>query len=248
MQCIPGFYINRAYLLEIHSVLSKLGQSWSDQTPPAGSHLVLTWTRSLSWVQLLICNCENDRLLERAAKKHLKKTFFPQSTFFGEIRCGPLGDLGGAVKGRRVRVTALIGDSQAAMLGEGCLRVGDAKLTLGTGAFLNVNIGSHVIPPNTGKCLCMMMAHEVRVYSLGQFFSTFLTGQNRLLNYAIHYTIRSVYGEVVSFRMHAFTGCLTMQTLTNQNFFHPVELSQWSCLHTLRLRGIGLLFALGLFF
>ncbi|KAL5111704.1 putative glycerol kinase 5 [Taenia crassiceps] len=74
----------------------------------------------------------------------------PTSTFFGEIRCGPLGDLGGAVKGRRVRVTALIGDSQAAMLGEGCLRVGDAKLTLGTGAFLNVNIGSHVIPPNTG--------------------------------------------------------------------------------------------------
>ncbi|KAL5961860.1 putative glycerol kinase 5 [Taenia solium] len=84
----------------------------------------------------------------------------PTSTFFGEIRCGPLGDLSGAMKGRRVRVTALIGDSQAAMLGEGCLRVGDAKLTLGTGAFLNVNIGSHVIPPNTGKYLCMMMVQE----------------------------------------------------------------------------------------
>ncbi|CDS40192.1 glycerol kinase 5 [Echinococcus multilocularis] len=74
----------------------------------------------------------------------------PTSTFFGEIHCGPLGDLGGAAKRRRVRVTAIIGDSQAAMLGEGCLSVGDAKLTLGTGAFLNVNIGSRVIPPNTG--------------------------------------------------------------------------------------------------
>ncbi|VDM18282.1 unnamed protein product [Hydatigera taeniaeformis] len=83
----------------------------------------------------------------------------PTSTFFGEIRCGPLGDPGGAVKGRRVRVTALIGDSQAAMLGEGCLRVGDAKLTLGTGAFLNVNIGSHVIPPNTGKYSFQIARH-----------------------------------------------------------------------------------------
>lgn len=74
---------------------------------------------------------------------------FVYSTFYGEIRCGPLGDAG--KEGRRVRVTALIGDSQAAMLGEGCLSVGDAKLTLGTGAFLNVNTGFHVIPPNTGK-------------------------------------------------------------------------------------------------
>ncbi len=79
---------------------------------------------------------------------------FP-STFFGEIRFGPLArsleDLSAGVG--RVRVTALIGDSQAAMLGEGCLSVGDAKLTLGTGAFLNVNIGSKAIPPNTGTSL-----------------------------------------------------------------------------------------------
>lgn len=70
------------------------------------------------------------------------------STFFGEVRCGPLGGTGG--DGRRVRVTALIGDSQAAMLGEGCLSFDDAKLTLGTGAFLDVNIGSNLVPPNTG--------------------------------------------------------------------------------------------------
>ncbi|KAM3171762.1 hypothetical protein ACTXT7_015959 [Hymenolepis weldensis] len=36
------------------------------------------------------------------------------------------------------------------MLGEGCLNVGDAKLTLGTGSFLCVNIGSEIVPPNTG--------------------------------------------------------------------------------------------------
>ncbi|KAM7532574.1 hypothetical protein Aperf_G00000131713 [Anoplocephala perfoliata] len=77
----------------------------------------------------------------------------PTCTFYGEVRCGPLGDIQSKSNRndrRRVRVTALIGDSQAAMLGEGCLNFGDAKLTLGTGAFLNVNIGSNLVPPNTG--------------------------------------------------------------------------------------------------
>ncbi|VDO00279.1 unnamed protein product [Rodentolepis nana] len=70
------------------------------------------------------------------------------------VRCGPLADIGNdssKSSSRRVRVTALIGDSQAAMLGEGCLNVGDAKLTLGTGSFLCVNIGSSLVPPNTGE-------------------------------------------------------------------------------------------------
>nr|CDS30176.1 glycerol kinase 5 [Hymenolepis microstoma] len=77
----------------------------------------------------------------------------PTCTFFGEVRCGPLADIGNypsKSSPRRVRVTALIGDSQAGMLGEGCLNVGDAKLTLGTGSFLCVNIGSALVPPNTG--------------------------------------------------------------------------------------------------
>uniref|UniRef100_A0A5K3FD71 FGGY_N domain-containing protein n=1 Tax=Mesocestoides corti TaxID=53468 RepID=A0A5K3FD71_MESCO len=88
----------------------------------------------------------------------------PTSTFYGEVRFGPLGrspeELAAGIK--RVRVTALIGDSQAAMLGEGCLNRGDAKLTLGTGAFLNVNIGSKAIPPKTGFYPVIGWAQSVR--------------------------------------------------------------------------------------
>jgi glycerol kinase len=44
--------------------------------------------------------------------------------------------------GAPVPVTGLLVDQQAALLGEGCLRPGEAKCTFGTGAFLLVNLGS----------------------------------------------------------------------------------------------------------
>ncbi|VDD83003.1 unnamed protein product [Mesocestoides corti] len=97
-------------------------------------------------------------------RSELTTCLFLISTFYGEVRFGPLGrspeELAAGIK--RVRVTALIGDSQAAMLGEGCLNRGDAKLTLGTGAFLNVNIGSKAIPPKTGFYPVIGWAQSVR--------------------------------------------------------------------------------------
>ena len=44
--------------------------------------------------------------------------------------------------GAPVPLTGLLVDQQAALLGEGCLRPGEAKCTFGTGAFLLVNLGS----------------------------------------------------------------------------------------------------------
>lgn len=46
------------------------------------------------------------------------------------------------VFGASLPVTGLAVDQQAALFGEGCLRVGDAKCTYGTGAFLLANAGS----------------------------------------------------------------------------------------------------------
>lgn len=43
---------------------------------------------------------------------------------------------------------ALVGDQQASLMGQGCVRDGDAKATFGTGAFLDVNIGQG--PPAFG--------------------------------------------------------------------------------------------------
>jgi glycerol kinase len=45
-------------------------------------------------------------------------------------------------------ICGIVGDQQASLIGQGCVRVGDAKATFGTGAFLDVNIGGE--PPPFG--------------------------------------------------------------------------------------------------
>jgi glycerol kinase len=45
-------------------------------------------------------------------------------------------------------ICGIVGDQQASLIGQGCVRPGDAKATFGTGAFLDVNIGAS--PPAFG--------------------------------------------------------------------------------------------------
>ncbi|XP_060053454.1 putative glycerol kinase 5 isoform X3 [Erinaceus europaeus] len=42
-----------------------------------------------------------------------------------------------------VPIVALVGDQQSAMFGECCFQMGDVKLTMGTGTFLDINTGSN---------------------------------------------------------------------------------------------------------
>ena len=46
-------------------------------------------------------------------------------------------------------ICGIAGDQQASLMGQGCVRPGDAKATFGTGAFLDVNIGD--APPRFGN-------------------------------------------------------------------------------------------------
>ncbi|MFN7054935.1 glycerol kinase GlpK [Hyphomonas sp.] len=46
-----------------------------------------------------------------------------------------------ALLGMEIPVAAMIGDQQAALVGQGCLKPGQAKVTFGTGAFLVANTG-----------------------------------------------------------------------------------------------------------
>ena len=47
-----------------------------------------------------------------------------------------------AVCGGRAAIGAMLGDQQASLFGHGCVRAGEAKLTMGTGAFLWCNAGT----------------------------------------------------------------------------------------------------------
>ncbi|ADK99651.1 glycerol kinase GlpK [Brevundimonas subvibrioides] len=53
----------------------------------------------------------------------------------------PMGESDPALFGRALPITGSAGDQQAALVGHGALKPGDAKITYGTGAFLVANVG-----------------------------------------------------------------------------------------------------------
>ncbi|HEU67745.1 MAG TPA: glycerol kinase, partial [Candidatus Acetothermia bacterium] len=59
-----------------------------------------------------------------------------------------------------VPVTAVLGDQQAALFGQGCTEEGAAKVTWGTGAFLLLNTGPRVYPSRHGLLATVAYAWE----------------------------------------------------------------------------------------
>ncbi len=67
---------------------------------------------------------------------------FPSISVFGHTQRDLLG--------ARIPVAGVLGDQQAALLGQACLERGEAKITWGTGAFLLVNTGQEPATPSEG--------------------------------------------------------------------------------------------------
>ncbi|MEM8724872.1 MAG: FGGY-family carbohydrate kinase, partial [Pseudomonadota bacterium] len=65
---------------------------------------------------------------------------------------GALGETDSSVFGRAIPITGLVGDQQAATIGQACLAPGETKATYGTGAFVLTNQGS-VIPRSENRLL-----------------------------------------------------------------------------------------------
>ncbi|MEX3932130.1 glycerol kinase [Paraburkholderia phymatum] len=62
-----------------------------------------------------------------------------------------------------VPIVAMIGDSHAAAVGEGCLSPGVAKATMGTGSSIMMNVGSKPLPAAHGLVSALCFATEERV-------------------------------------------------------------------------------------
>jgi glycerol kinase len=62
--------------------------------------------------------------------------------------------------GGAIPITGLAGDQQAATIGQGCFAVGEAKATLGTGAFILANMGTR--PPRSQHRLLGTVLSEVK--------------------------------------------------------------------------------------
>lgn len=65
----------------------------------------------------------------------------PSSALQGEIASGPL---------RGLQIAGILGDQQAALLGQTCLEPGQAKNTYGTGCFLLMNTGTRAVRSHAG--------------------------------------------------------------------------------------------------
>ena len=75
----------------------------------------------------------------------LKPSVLPKIVSSSEV----YGELaGGALKG--VKITGIAGDQQAALIGNKCLKQGEAKCTYGTGAFLLFCTGDEIVLSNHG--------------------------------------------------------------------------------------------------
>jgi glycerol kinase len=83
----------------------------------------------------------------------------PSSAPHGEITCAPL---------RGVQVAGILGDQQAALLGQTCFRPGEAKNTYGTGCFLLINTGTRAVPSRAGliTTVACQLGDEPATYAL----------------------------------------------------------------------------------
>ncbi|KAK5799314.1 hypothetical protein F5H01DRAFT_357162 [Linnemannia elongata] len=68
----------------------------------------------------------------------------PSSTLFGKVQHPALEQL------QDVPIAGCLGDQHAALVGQHCFQVGEAKNTYGTGCFMLFNTGSKITPSNNG--------------------------------------------------------------------------------------------------
>jgi glycerol kinase len=67
-----------------------------------------------------------------------------------------------------VPVAGILGDQQAAMVGQTCFDVGEAKNTYGTGSFMLLNTGTKLVPSKSGllTTVCYKFGDQPAVYAL----------------------------------------------------------------------------------
>ena len=86
-------------------------------------------------------------LATRQGRPDLAALFNVPMAVLPEIRgcADPLGDCDPALFGAALPIHGAAGDQQAALVGHGALKAGDAKITYGTGAFLVANVGAEPV-------------------------------------------------------------------------------------------------------
>jgi glycerol kinase len=97
-----------------------------------------------------------------AGEMGIPTSMLPEIRSSSEVYGHARGDLAG------VPIAGILGDQQAAMFGQACLSVGDAKNTYGTGNFMLLNTGTEKVMSRNGllTTVCYQIGSQAPVYAL----------------------------------------------------------------------------------
>ena len=126
-----------------------LGKHITDVTNASRTQLMNL--RTLQW--------DPDLLRAFEIPEHVLPTIVPSSAVYGEITHGPL---------KGVPLAGILGDQQAALVGQTCFAPGEAKNTYGTGCFVLMNTGETPIASAAGliTTVAYQVANEPARYAL----------------------------------------------------------------------------------
>ncbi|HJS90847.1 MAG TPA: glycerol kinase GlpK [Steroidobacteraceae bacterium] len=92
-------------------------------------------------MNLATCDWDEDMLAEFAIPRACLPRIASSSEVYGEMSTAWL---------KGVRIAGILGDQQAALVGQTCFEPGEAKNTYGTGSFLLMNTGTHPVQSKAG--------------------------------------------------------------------------------------------------
>ena len=110
--------------------------------PSGGAHIAdVTNASRTQLMNIETCDWDDGMLSEFRIPRACLPRIVPSSAVYGEVATGAL---------RGVRVGGILGDQQAALVGQTCFGPGEAKNTYGTGSFLLMNTGTDPVQSKAG--------------------------------------------------------------------------------------------------
>ncbi|CAG4915254.1 unnamed protein product [Acidocella sp. C78] len=110
-------------------------------------------------IDLATCAWDDDMLNAFGIPRACLPNIVPSSAVYGEIRTAPL---------QGTKLAGMLGDQQAALVGQTCFAPGEAKNTYGTGSFLLMNTGTEPVQSKAGllTTLAYQFGDETPRYAL----------------------------------------------------------------------------------
>ncbi|BAJ82058.1 glycerol kinase [Acidiphilium multivorum AIU301] len=110
-------------------------------------------------IDLATCAWDDDMLNAFGIPRACLPKIVPSSAVYGEIRTAPL---------QGTKLAGMLGDQQAALVGQTCFAPGEAKNTYGTGSFLLMNTGTEPVQSKAGllTTLAYQLGDEKPRYAL----------------------------------------------------------------------------------